>query len=139
MGKPKRKHNNMSDAKEQTKPIPANLKLKDFDSMKGDTFGGSSDILSIPVGEAVGPLTILGNRPFDPGTGKEITLWEAQDAEHNNWRMPIAANFIRQMEAGNVKAGDVIAVKRLEDVPKKKGLGAGNMMEMYQIKVLSRS
>lgn len=119
--------------------VPEYLQYKGFDNAPGETFGGSSDILMLDVNEAAGPLTYLGSRPFDPGTGKEVILHEAKDGQDHNWRLPIAANFLRQVEAANLQKGDTFAIKRLDDAIKKKGVGQGNRMQMYQIKVLKRA
>lgn len=130
---------NATNNDKDTVEIPDYLKVADFNAIKGETFGGQSDILDIDEEQTVGPLVSLGFRMFDPGTGKEIALYEARDAKDHVWRMPIASNFIRQMESGSVNKGDTYFVKRLKDVEKKKGLGAGQMMEMYQIKVSARA
>lgn len=118
--------------------VPEYLKTN-FDDLKGEVFGGSSDILALEEGEAAGPLTYLGNRPFDPGTGKPVTLHEARDGQNHTWRLPIAANFLRQVETANLNSGDTFAFKRLPDAVKKKGVGAGNKMQMFQVKVLNRT
>lgn len=118
--------------------VPSYLKAN-FDSLKGETYGGSSDILALAVDEAAGPLTYLGSREVDLGTGRPVVSHEAKDAQDHTWRLPIAANFTRQIEAGNVQKGDTFAFKRLPDQTKQKGIGAGQVMQMYVIKVLSRA
>lgn len=131
--------NDPKNAQAEDVEIPAHLKVADFDSLKGESFGGSSDILALEVGEAVGPITYLGSREVDLGTGKPTLSHEGRDAQGHNWRLPIAANFSRQIETGNVQKGDIIAIKRIEDAVKKKGVGAGQTMQMFMIKVLTRA
>ncbi len=131
--------NDSKNAQTEDVEIPAHLKVTDFDSLKGESFGGSSDILALEVGEAVGPITYLGSREVDLGTGKPTLSHEGRDSQGHNWRLPIAANFSRQIETGNVQKGDTIAIKRIEDAVKKKGVGAGQTMQMFVIKVLARA
>lgn len=131
-------------AKEEREPIeiPSHLKVdsKVFDDLKGDTFGGSSEILIIAENDIVGPLTYIGHRLQDLGNGlAPADIHEAKDSEGDTWRLPIATNFRRQAEGADLQRGDTFFVKRLPDVIKKRGVGAGGAMEMYMIKVTARA
>ena len=137
MAKASAQNEQQSNEKVENVEVPEYLHTN-FDDLKGESFGGSSDILALEENEAAGPLTYLGNRPFDPGTGKAVTLHEARDGQNHTWRLPIAANFLRQVETANLNPGDTFAMKRLPDAIKKKGIGAGNKMQMFMIKVLNR-
>lgn len=111
-----------------------------FDAAQGDTFGGASEILKLDENEAAGPLTYIGHRITDLGNGKQpADIHEASDTEKAVWRMPIATNFRRQAEGAELKKGDTFLVKRLADVKKQNGVGKGQVMQMYQIKVTSRA
>ena len=120
-------------------PEHTDMDVSVFDQLPGDTFGGASDILALGVNQAAGPLTYIGQRMFDPGSGKMIPLHEAKDTSENVWRLPIAASFSRQMEAADIKRGDTFAFKRLDDAIKQRGVGKGNSMQMFVIKVLTRA
>lgn len=111
---------------------------KVFDSQAGEVFGGTSDILMLDVDEAAGPLTYVGHRSADLGLGDTV-VHEAKDKEGKTWRLPISANFGRQIEAGNVERGDTFYVKRIADAEKKRGKGKGQMMQMYIVKVTQRA
>lgn len=52
---------------------------------------------------------------------------------------PIASNFDKNFTEAGIKLGDIYLVKRHSDVVKKKGRGAGQKMEMYEIKVVVRN
>lgn len=120
--------------------IPAHLRAADFDKIKGDTFGGSSEILTLGENEAAGPLTYVGHRITDLGNGlAPADIHEAKDTEDSTWRMPIATSFRRQAEGANLRPGDTFFVKRIRDEVKKNGVGKGNSMQMYVIKVTGRA
>lgn len=122
--------------------IPAHLNVDGsaFDQLPGDTFGGASEILVIEEGQAAGPLTYVGHRLTDLGNQKApADIHEAKDTEGAMWRMPIATNFRRQAEGANLQKGDTFYVRRLEDVQKKNGVGKGQLMQMYQVKVTARA
>ncbi len=121
--------------------IPEHLKMsvEDFDNKPGDVFGGASDILVLAENEVAGPLSYLGHRLTDLGNGiAPANIHEGKDLEGAIWRLPIASNFNRQVEGANLQKGDSFAIRRLEDVIKKNGVGKGNPMQMYQVKVLAR-
>lgn len=122
--------------------VPENLKVsnEDFEKMGGDTFGGTSDILVIPVDSVAGPLTYIGHRLTDLGNGKQpADIHEAKDKNDETYRLPIATNFRRQAEGADLKRGDTFYVKRFADVKKQNGVGKGLVMQMYQIKVTNRA
>jgi hypothetical protein len=134
----------MAKAQQDKEPveIPDTLKVdpEAFDNLPGDTFGGSSEILMLNEGDVAGPLTYVGHRLTDLGNGKQpADIHEAKDSEGATWRLPIATNFRRQAEGAQLAAGDTFYVKRLDDVVKKNGVGKGQMMQMYQIKVTVRA
>jgi len=122
--------------------MPDHLKVAPdvFETTAGEEFGGSSEILLLEVGEAAGPLKYVGHRLTDLGNNKQpADIHEAKDTEDATWRMPIATNFRRQAEGANLAPGDIFYVKRLDDVTKKNGVGKGQTMQMYQIKVTARA
>lgn len=122
--------------------IPDYLKVADddFDGAPGDTFGGESEILMLDEGMAAGPFSYLGHRLTDLGNGKApADIHEAKDNQGDTWRLPIATNFRRQAEGADLKRGDTFFVKRLSNVLKKNGMGKGEPMQMYQIKVTVRA
>ena len=125
------------------KPVPQHLNYDDkaFDQAEGEVFGGASEILHPEENQVVGPLTYTALRKnVDLGNQMEpVDIHEARDSEGNQYRLPISANCRRQAEVADLKKGDVFVFKRLPDVAKARGKGAGNMMEMYQIKVLERA
>lgn len=109
-----------------------------FDNIPGEVYGGTSDILMLEIGEAAGPLTYTGHREVDLGLGP-VVLHEAKDSEGKAWRLPIAANFVRQLETANINRDDVFIVKRIEDAIKQRGKGKGNPMQMYVVKITKRA
>ena len=123
-------------------PVPTHLKMsaEAFDNAGGEIFGGASAILHPAEGDIVGPLTYLGFRAgVELGNGlAPVDIHEAKDGEGNQYRLPISANFKRQMELADLAMGDKFAIRRLPDVVKQRGAGAGNAMEMYQVQVLSK-
>lgn len=130
------------DKEPENVPVPSHLKLdpKSFAASQGESFGGSSEILRLEEGEAAGPLTYLGARKMQmPGSNQQVDIHEARDSQGDAWRLPIATNFRRNVESANLLRGDVFSFMRLKDVIKKHGQGAGDPMEMYEIKVLTRA
>lgn len=133
---------NTTPQQDDAKELPDHLKQtpEAFEALQGDTFGGSSEILTLDVEDVAGPLTYIGHRLTDLGNGKQpADIHEAKDSEGETWRMPIATNFRRNAEGANLQPGDTFYVKRLADVTKKNGVGKGQSMQMYQIKVTARA
>lgn len=120
--------------------LPAHLAVSqaDFENTNtGEVYGGTSEILMLEPDEIAGPLTYLGSRQVNLGLGP-VASHEGRDAEGTTWRLPIAANFSRQIDAAGVQPGDTIWFKRLEDQTKKNGAGKGGLMQMFQLKVSKR-
>jgi len=109
-----------------------------WDEQEGQEFGGASGILELQVGEVAGPFTYTGHQNMTTELG-DTTVHTGNDEEGNQWRLPIQATFLRAIDQARISMGDKFAVKRLDDVKKKRGKGAGNMMAIFAIKVLERA
>ena len=116
---------------------PAVMDPAAFDNIASVEYGGQHPILNIEVGDVAGPLTYEGHTSMTLN-GKEVVVHLGSNAEAEMSRLPIAAAFCRAMDQAELGNGDTFAIKRLESVEKKAGLGKGNMMEIYSIKVISR-
>lgn len=114
------------------------MNAADFAKLGGEDFGGESSILLLEKDEVAGPLTYLDSVEQNLGLGM-IEVHRAKDKKDKTWRLPIAANFRQQAETADLRRGDVFFIQRVADVQKKKGAGAGNMMEMYKLKVTNRA
>lgn len=109
-----------------------------WDEAEGQEFGGASGILELKPGEVAGPFTYTGHQNMTTALG-DTTVHTGLDEEGNQWRLPIQATFLRAIDQARVQMGDKLAIKRLEDVEKKRGKGAGNPMAIYAIKVIERA
>lgn len=109
-----------------------------FDQLKGQEFGGQSDLLQMEQGECAGPFTYCGHSQITTELG-ETTSHLAFDDNGDQIRLPIQATFLKAIDQARIQVGDTFAIKRWEDQEKKKGKGAGNMMAIYSVKVLSRA
>lgn len=109
-----------------------------FDNLEGQEFGGESRLLSIEVGEAAGPFSYAGHQEITTDLGT-TTSHQALDQEGDMIRLPISATFLKALDQARVQYGDVFAIKRDEDVTKKKGKGAGQPMAIYRIKLIKRA
>ena len=133
------KNKEIPPAPEEAKELPPEVLMTDteWDGQKTQEYGGQSDILAISPGQIAGPLTYLGCNRITTDLG-ETTAHTASDKMGETWRLPIQATFLRAMDQAAVKPGDVFAIKRGDDVIKKKGAGAGKPMAIFSIKVLKR-
>jgi hypothetical protein len=114
--------------------------LKDadvWDELGGQEFGGAAGILELKEGELAGVFTYTGHQEITTDLGA-TTVHTASDEDGTQWRMPIQATFLRAVDQARIGMGDKFAVKREEDVTKKRGKGAGNPMAIYAIKVIER-
>lgn len=109
-----------------------------FDDLKGQEYGGQSDLLSIEAGECAGPFTYCGHSQITTELG-ETTSHLAFNEDGDQIRLPIQATFLKAIDQARIAVGDVFAIKRWDDQEKKKGKGAGNMMAIYSVKVISRA
>lgn len=110
----------------------------EWDNIDGAEFGGQSEILDIAVGELAVGLIYTGHQTSTIGN-KPVEVHTATTREGSSVRLPIAASFARALDQGQVLIGDVIAIKRFDDVKKAGGVGKGQMMAIYGIKVQKRA
>jgi hypothetical protein len=110
----------------------------DFDAIDGIEFGGQSEILHIEKDEAAGPFTYAGKNVIDTDIGKAVSH-SAHNEAGEQVRMPLSATFIKAVDMANLGIGDVFYVKRYEDVVGKNGRAKGQTLQVYSIKVVSRS
>lgn len=116
---------------------PASISAEKFDSLEGVEFGGKSEILNIAVGEVSGPVTYVGSQKMTTDLGEVNAHTGSINGE--SIRLPISATFLRAVEQAQLSRGDVFFLKREEDGQKKKGVGKGQTMQMYKIKVTERA
>ena len=111
-----------------------------WDSTQGEVFGGSADILKLEIGEVAGPLSYVGlSEKKLELDGDKVDVHTARDASCKLWRLPLSASFRNQLLESKLGAGDSFLARRVEDSVKKKGKGKGNMMKIYQVKILARA
>ncbi len=114
--------------------------LKDagvWDKVDGQEFGGAAGILELKPGEVAGIFTYSGHQQITTDLG-ETTVHTGVDEDGTQWRLPIQATFLRAVDQAGLKFGDKFAIKREDDVIKKRGKGAGKEMAIFAIKVTER-
>jgi len=109
-----------------------------WDRAPGMEFGGQADILEIEIGEVAGPFTYVGHQPMTL-QGRQTTVHIGTDPEKNNIRLPISTAFLRAADQAGLQRGDTFLVRREGDVKKKDGVGKGQDMKIYALKVLTRA
>lgn len=109
-----------------------------WDGSKAPIYGGQTPILEMDVNTTVGPLSYIGTNPMTLN-GKEVTVHIGSTPAGDPVRLPIAASFNRAMTQADPHEGDKFLVRRFEDVQKKDGIGKGQMMEIYGIRVTERA
>ena len=107
-----------------------------WDNVEGQEFGGKADVVDIKIGEVAGPFVYLNHVPMETRLGN-VTVHQATTEDGDTVRLPISATFVRAVDQAKLAFGDTFLVKRLDDVKKKQGKGAGNMIPVYAIKILS--
>jgi len=112
--------------------------VEDWDQLEGQEYGGAAPILVLHENEVAGPFSYMGYQKVTTELG-EATVHSGSDGEGRSWRLPIQATFIRAVDQANLRVGDRFAVRRDEDVTKKRGKGAGNAMAIFRIKVVERA
>jgi hypothetical protein len=112
--------------------------VEDWDTFDGQEYGGAAPILVLHENEVAGPFAYMGYQKVVTELG-EATVHSGSDTEGQSWRLPIQATFIRAIDQANLKIGDRFAVRRDDDVTKKRGKGAGNAMAIFRIKVTERA
>jgi hypothetical protein len=132
-----KKPNSTDEQTEATMPKPPTMDLTAWEQKKVQEYGGSSQILALEVGDIVGPLIYGGHHPITTDLG-ETTVHVATDDNGESWRLPISATFLRAIDQSQMTPGDRFAARRLTDVLKKRGKGAGKPMAIYSIKVFER-
>lgn len=103
----------------------------------GIEFGGQADLLELEIGEVAGPFTYVGSQPLALDKSN-TTVHIGQDPQNNNIRLPISASFVRAADQAQLKVGDKFLIRRSDDVKKLRGIGKGQDMKIFAIKVLSR-
>jgi hypothetical protein len=111
----------------------------DWDRMDGMEYGGQSEIMELEVGEVTQNLTYLGFQPMTMEGGKMVTVHIAKDEQNSSFRLPIAASFLRSADQAGLQKGDVFIVKRFEDTQKKRGIGKGQDMKIFALKITKRT
>jgi hypothetical protein len=109
-----------------------------WDTVDGQEFGGASGILELKVGEVAGIFTYTGHQQITTDLG-DATVHTALDEDGAQWRLPIQATFLRAVDQAGLKMNDKFAIRRDEDVLKKRGKGAGKPMAIFAIKVIERA
>ncbi len=120
---------------------PPLMDAKQWDAVTTPEYGGQADIIDLAVGEIGGPFIYIGHQPMNL-EGKEVTVHIGQTSPEegsNNMRLPISASFLRAVDQAKLTPGDKFAIKRNDDVKKKAGVGKGNMMQIFSVKVLEKA
>jgi hypothetical protein len=111
---------------------------QDWDAVSTPEFGGQADILQVQVGEIAGPFEYMGHQPMIMEGGKTVTVHLGVDKSGDTLRLPIAASFLRAVDQAELMRGDTFLLRRSEDVKKKAGIGKGQAMQIYAVKVKTR-
>lgn len=118
--------------------------LAEFGKLDGEQFGGGSSYLKMDPETVRGPFTHVRvdlDVKLSEDT-KAINLHVAEDESGVQLRMPASAVFRNNAEEAALKPGDVYYVARLPNAIKltgSKATGKGKEMEIYALKVVSRS
>ena len=104
----------------------------------GPEFGGQADILQINVGEVAGPFEYIGHQPMVLEGNKTVTVHLAMSDPGETLRLPIAASFLRAIDQAEIIKGDKFLIRRTDDVTKKSGVGKGQAMQIYAVKLTAR-
>lgn len=114
----------------------------------GEQFGGSYPQLDLQENAVSEELTFVkmtkitvdDDKSDQPGAKKDLQIPLFQEvASGLLFTGPIGAIFQKCWDEAKIKRGDVFRYKRYPNVEKKAGVGKGNKMEVYSIKVLSRA
>lgn len=117
---------------------PYLMDVESWDETEGQEYGGSSGILELKAGEVAGIFTYTGHQQITTDLG-EATVHTGVDEDGAQWRLPIGATFLRAVDQAGLKQGDKFAIRRDEDVIKKRGAGKGKAMAIFAIKVIERA
>ena len=112
---------------------------EDWDQEQSPEFGGQADILTLNIGEVAGPFEYMGHQPMVLEGNKSITVHLGMTSTGETLRLPIAASFLRTIDQAEVVKGDKFLIRRSDDVAKKAGIGKGQMMQIYALKVTARA
>lgn len=120
---------------------PPIMSSDEWDKIETPEFGGQADIMELGVGEIGGPFIYVGHQEMNlEGNRQPVVVHIGLVKETGaNMRLPIASSFLRAVDQAGLKAGDTFAIKRTEDVQKKGGVGKGQMMQIYSVKVLEKA
>jgi hypothetical protein len=125
--------------------VPASLTLTSsaFDSLGGEVFAGLN-ILKLSQGEAAGPFRFLKqvNQEMPAKGKKKAETVVCNVVAHLSFpnreiRLPLSASLSAKIDDAALKAGDVIAVRRVADYVSKNF--AGQNCQGYELRVLARS
>jgi hypothetical protein len=109
-----------------------------WDRNSSPEFGGQSDILELEVGEVAGPLTYIGYTSMKLENG-DVKVHQATTPDSSTVRCPISASFLRAFDQAGIVQGDQFAIKRNEDTDKKTGVGKGQTMHIYSVKIVKKA
>lgn len=122
--------------------------VDDFEDVaQGEVFGGTYERLELEENETTDYLvyvkktTITTNDVGDDGLPKKnvLDVHIGMDRSGKQFALPIGAIIWNHFKEANLNPGDVFRIKRYEDVTKKKGRGAGKLMQAYALKVYART
>lgn len=108
-----------------------------WDDIEAPEIGGQSEILELEIGEFVQDVEYNGHTSMVLD-GREVTV-HMGIMSGESYRLPIGAAFLRAVDQARLKVGDHFAMKRMENVVKKAGVGRGQKMAIYAIKVTKRT
>jgi hypothetical protein len=117
---------------------PYLMEAEAWEQTEGQEFGGASGILDLKAGEVAGIFAYIGHQQITTDLG-EATVHTASDEDNVQWRLPIQATFLRAVDQASLKMGDKFAIRRDDDVIKKRGAGKGKPMAIFAIKVIERA
>lgn len=119
---------------------PPTMTTEAWTAIESPEFGGQADIMELEIDEIGGPFTYSGHQEMNlEGNSKPVTVHIGITEEGANMRLPIAASFLRAVDQAGIKPGDQFAIRRMDDVQKKGGVGKGTMMQIYSVKVLKKA
>jgi hypothetical protein len=128
-----------------TATLPTGISMAEFnDNSVGEMFGGSFPLIALEENQ-VSPLleyTKDTKVPIEVDGKSEIKTIPVASVVGNPdapmVSMPISAIFVKNWKEADIKIGDQFHVGRYPDAIKKRGVGKGNKMKVYGLKVMKR-